>query len=367
MNREGKMDILNKNEEGPLSVLMKAMSGNPLVSFSRISFQDIPAIAKFLMSVWPQYYGKVGCPVFKEDYLQWLFGGPNQGKHLLLCARVDDEIVAYQSLLFRRVSCSGRLLNAFLGTHVAISPHLDFRSRIACCLQQPPYSKDSEFFDPACDIIIEMFEERKKLRDVGTPYVKKYFGIDRKICSLFNHFIVDPAKLNSFVKNSTWSTDTFRVRTALEADSAQLTELFNRVPQEPHFIVLMTEDELKYHLFSHPAHRTFVIEGEGTIKAFLNCYPLDFMKGAKISTYILIEFLIAEPANRTHVAMLLKEVLCYAEEIRARYVVMENATYLDYDAYAPLGLVPTFRRMTMSVLAKNNDFDYVGNFRCDVK
>jgi len=53
--------------------------------------------------------------------------------------------------------------------------------------------------------------------------------------------------------------------------------------------------------------------------------------------------------------------------MNAKGVVFENATYLNFEEYVPLGLVPSFRKMNLVVLTGNENLDYSGNFRCDVK
>jgi hypothetical protein len=129
----------------------------------------------------------------------------------------------------------------------------------------------------------------------------------------------------------------------------------------------MTENELKHHFFGHPDHQTFVIPVKGAIQSFINFYPLIIVREEQRAVYIIVEFLITESDNQAHAALLLNQAVSFAESIKAKGIVLENATYLNYDAYRQLGLTPSLRRMTMSVIAKNNDFDYVGNFRCDVK
>jgi hypothetical protein len=132
----------------------------------------------------------------------------------------------------------------------------------------------------------------------------------------------------------------------------------------------MTEDELRHYFFGDPTHSTFVAESGDRICAFINFYPLETIKEGKIFLYIIIDFLICDNTNedeRTYVAPLLYEAVKIAEQIGAKGIVFENATYLDYQVYSQLGMVPTFRKMNMVYGARNNDVSYVGNFRCDIK
>src|SRR4030042_5984037 len=90
------------------------------IQFSRLSFEDIPLISKLLMSNWPQNYGKVGSPVFSKDYLEWILGGSNKSKNVLVGCKIDDELVAYQAFLFRRVAYKGSTIKGDLSTHCGI-------------------------------------------------------------------------------------------------------------------------------------------------------------------------------------------------------------------------------------------------------
>lgn len=361
---------MTDNKDKTLSMLREYMSEEPLVRFSQMTLQDIPLISKLLMSVWPQHYPKAGFPVFSEDYLQWVLGGPNKDKHLLFGGVMNDELVAYQSLLFRKISYCGNRLNAYLCTHVTISHNIDFRLRMDCGLQMgAQYAllhKDSKYFDPNCDLVYGFAEDSESLRSFGDRLLKQYLQIDRKTFSIFNQFMVMPNLLKTYLlKNPIGKS--FFIRPASEKDSDQLEKLFNHIPEVPHFIMLMTEDELKHHFFGHPAHRTFIIEDYGTIRAFINFYPLEFVKRDKTYTYIIIEFLVSEHDNKTYASALLQEAVAFAEEIGAKGVVFENATYLDQDKYQKIGLIPTFRKMAMSLISKSHPIDYSGTFRCDVK
>jgi hypothetical protein len=47
--------------------------------------------------------------------------------------------------------------------------------------------------------------------------------------------------------------------------------------------------------------------------------------------------------------------------------VLENATYLEIEHCQKIGLMPTFRKMTMSLISKGHQIDDVGGFRSDIK
>ena len=365
---------MNKNKVKGFSTFINRLSSQRLVSFSRLTVDNIPHVSKFLNYIWSQYYGKTGSPVFDEDYLSWVLGGPSKDKNLLYGAFVNDELVAYQSLLFRKISCCKKELNAYLHTHRAVSPKLDMRLRMDCgfqmTLQTMPIHPDSCYYDPNCDLVFGYLEETKLLKNVGDNILQKYFDIDRRTCGPFNQCVIMHGRLTKFLNEHADRKKLFNIRLATEQDFTQLTSLFNQLPERPHFIMLMTEAELRHYCFGHSTHRTYVVEKDGKIDAFINFYPLEMIKEGKIFLYIIIDFLIADRVhenNNIYFAALLHEAVKHAEEIKARSVVFENATYLNYESFRTLGLIPSFRKMNMVLAAKDNSITYEGNFRCDVK
>jgi hypothetical protein len=129
----------------------------------------------------------------------------------------------------------------------------------------------------------------------------------------------------------------------------------------------MTQEELKHHFFGHPNHRTSAAETKGKIRAFINYYPIDIIRDGHLSSYIIVEFLVSEDRNLGLMAILLNEALKWSEEIGAKGVVVENATYLEINHCEEIGLMPTFRKMTLSLISKNHPTDYFGGFRSDIK
>jgi hypothetical protein len=360
--------------EKPLSTLLKAMRQQRVVRFERLTSRDIPKISSFLNAIWTQLYGKTGSPVFHEDYLHWVFGGPNKDKNLLFGAMQDNELIAYQSLLYRKMLCCGKEMNSFLNTHLAVSPRLDLRLRMDCMFQLAEqtivFHPESEYYTPDCDLMFAFVEEDKSLKSFGDKFTSKYFQVERKTCATFNQCILAPSKLKKYLHENQMGKNTAVVRPATDSDSFQLARLFNQMPDNPHLIVTMTEHEIGHYCFGHPDHRTFVAECGGEIQAFINYYPLETIRDGKTHLYIIIDFLIADRLQKddsTSLALLLQEAIRYSEETKARGIVFENATYLDYEKYQPLGLTPSFRKMHMVLATKDSNFNYAGAFRCDVK
>jgi hypothetical protein len=338
------------------------------VRFSRLSIENIPQIGRLLMSVWPAKYGRMGFPNFREDYLHWVFGGPNSDKHILLGGKIDDELVAYLSFLYRRIYNCGRTINGYLYTHATISPHLSSQVRFDALLKMLNLMEDI-YFSSNCDLIYGFSEERKEFRDnfmkLGETYTKMDFMKARQL--VLNQCLVDPGKLRQYIQEHSRTEGNCQLRPVSENDYAEMGALFDRIGAEKGLSMQMTEEELRHHFHGHPDHRTFVIESRGVIKAFNNYYPLEIIKEDKSCKYVVVELLISEDTNGNNITALLQEAINFAEEIGARGVVIENATYLDYDACKTLGLMATFRKMTMTVLPKSFSIDDLDGFMCDVK
>jgi hypothetical protein len=341
------------------------------LAFSTLTFADIPQISKLLVTVWPILYGAVGHPLFDVDYLRWIYGGPDSKKHVMIGAWRNDALVAYQSFLYRRISYAGKMLNAYLWTHATVSPQLLDSDRVKCAIQMIKqgvlFNANSGFFVEDCDLVFAFNEENSHTREVVDKVFLKHYGIDRKINSAFNQFIVAPPKLNKYLQENKGSLHPFDVRAVTEKESRELASLFNKLPQEPQFVMQMTEDELKHHFFGHPDHHTYAVEQDETLKACINFFPLQIVKENKTHLEVIIEFLISDPNHIEHAAHLLSKAASFAEKIGAKAIVFENANYLDYSLYHAIGLLPTLRKMTMSAVSRDGIFDYSGAFRCDVK
>jgi N-acetylglutamate synthase-like GNAT family acetyltransferase len=359
---------LNHNEKNKyLRRLIDEFSKSPLVNFLRLSYEEIPLISNFLIAVWSENYGRNAFPYFKEDYLRWVLGGPNKDRHILMGGKINNQLIAYQTLLYRTVSLCGNKLNAFLVTHLTISPKISLQERLHILAQKPVFDEQSLYYEPDCDLIYEFHEESSPLRDVSGRMLKKYYDLERKILCNFSQFMVVPKKLRNYMKQNCLEKDSSLVRAASESDCEELTKLFNQISEGLQFARMMTQEELRHHFFGHSKHLTSVIETEGKIRAFINFYPIEIIKKGQSSSYIVIEFVFSKERNRSCVAILLNEALKRAEEIGAKGVVFENATYLDPDYYQEVGLIPTFRRMTISVIPRSHAMDYLGGFWSDVK
>lgn len=361
----------DRTKNGPLFKMTAKMANDHVVQFSQLSYDDISEISEFLRSVWSEGYGRMGSPDLNEGYLRWVLGGPNKSKNLLFGGRISNELVAYQSFLFRTMDYCGRKLNCYLNTHLAVSMKIDLRARLECLLEMEQQyvllDSRSKYYNPDCDLVYGFFEAGRPLKFAGDRLLKKCLGITRLDYLTFNQFMIVPKRLRGYLKQNGIEEDSFLVRHAEENDSKELAELFNEIPENPRFARMMTEAELSHHFFGDRNHRTSVVETEGKIKAFINYYPMQIIKGSQLSTYSIVEVLLLKENNLGFMALLLNEALKLAEEVGAKGVVVENATYLEVDRCEEIGLIPTFRRMTMSLISKSHPIDCLGGFRSDIK
>jgi hypothetical protein len=359
--------IKNKGETIRLSV--KGISPEYVVKFSRLSLEEIPQISNLLMSVWPAKYGPMRFPKYDEDYLNWIFGGPNKERHILFGGKIQNDLVTYCSFLYRRILYSGDLFDGYIHTHLTILPHLSSRVRFNCLLQMADIYANT-YLSANCVVMCGISEEKASVRDAFGNLIQTYtkMEVKERYQFGFNQYFILADKLLKYCEENVDTISKVQVRDALEEDYGEITKLFNSACNtKREFIVQMTESELRHHFCGHPTHRTTVIEIQGAIQGFINYYPLETIKNGKESVYIIIEYLILHHINIDYMAKLLREAVNFAIKIGAKGVVIENGTYLDYNTYRVLGVMPTFRRMVMDIYSRNNLINNLDYVRCDVK
>ena len=351
------------------NVMDRGSSGG--IQFLRMSSEDIPMIGKLLMSTWPEDYGKVGSPVFSKDYLEWILGGPNKSKNVLVGGKIDDELVAYQTFLFRRVAYKGSTMNGYLCTHAAVSSQLPANLRFNCAVQMSKqhalFMESSDFYQPEGDLVYSFYDEGKQVKDVIDKIMKKNFHIERQVYSISNQYIILPNRLKEYLQEDSLKKAYFEVRPVLERELSEVTQLFNHVPDELYFTMQMAGDELRHHCLGQSDHHMYVVVYDGAIEAFINFYPLEIIKQGNIYKYIVVEFLITRGPDEVYIASLLGKALDFGEKVGAKAIVLENATYLDYSLCCKVGLVPSFRKMIMTVASRDPLMECLARFRIDVK
>jgi hypothetical protein len=342
------------------------------IEFGRLATQDIPEISLFLNQVYslPEYFGIIGAPFFDEDYLSWLYGGPNQHKTILSGARIDGRLVAYQAFLYREYAWE-RTMKAYLETHAAISPSIDPRKRLECVLrlsqQFPIFHERSKFHDANCDMVIAFTDETKKTGSFLDRYLKKEYQLERTVFSILEFFLVIPNRLAAFLQQHAENLVLYCVRDATSRDIPTLTRLFNEPASGGELKLVMGKEELEYHLFGAKGHRTTVLEKGGSIKGFINYYPMRAIRNMKTSSYLVIEFLYYEYYCPEFLALLLNAAVQHARSLGIRTISLENPTYLEKRDFKDVGLIPALRKMLLSVAERDKILPPAGIYRGDIK
>jgi hypothetical protein len=313
----------------------------------------------------------VGSPVFSKDYLEWVLGGPNKSKNVLVAGKMGDELVAYQTFLFRRMAYKGITMNGYLCTHGAISPQLNANLRLHCVVQMSKqhavFMEGSEFYQPEGDFVYSFYDEGKQVGGVIDKVMKKNFHLEGQAYSSFSQYILLPNRLKECLREDSVKKATFVVRPVLRGEFREVTQLFNHIPDELCFTMQMAGDVLWHHCFGRSDHHASVVVYDGVVEAFINFYPLEIVKQGNNHKYVVVEFLITRRPDEAYVASLLGKALDFGEKIGAKAIVLENATYLDQSVCGRVGLVPSFRKMVMGIASRNGFKESLARFRVDVK
>lgn len=84
------------------------------LTFPRLNTHHLPEILELLTETWPLLYGETGCPNFNLPYLQWLYGGPNADRNMILgCRDESGRLVGVKSALFRDMRLHGKAVDAY--------------------------------------------------------------------------------------------------------------------------------------------------------------------------------------------------------------------------------------------------------------
>lgn len=333
----------------------------------RLRTADLPEVSALLKATWPALYEKNGCPDYSADYLRWAYGGPHADRHYLAGFRWRGRLVAYQGFLFRRVTYRGALFQAYLNTHATISPNLEWGLRCTCSAEMLRQHVLYNGYVPDCDLIISFFDDDKKIRASGDKILKQRHQTERHVSASFQHHAILVGTLERSLMGMERSASAVRLRCGTPEDLPELAALYRQLADSSMIVREMDTAELGHCLFGDPAHHTMLAERDGVLRAFMHWYSAGFVRGPQRYSYVLIEHFVNHPFDAECAALLLQEAVKTAKGSGAKGVVMENATYLDGAAYRPLGLMPTFRRMTMTVVAKYSIEPSPGRFLCDVK
>ena len=327
----------------------------------RLSADHAAEAADLLNRTWPALYGETGCPVFSEAYLRWLYGGPDQDRHLILGHRVDGALVALKAYLYRRLSDGARGYDAHVATHLAIDPGLDFGARIALAsalAELHPIDPDGAFRAAApADVSLAYFEAGKALaRSVkGLAKTRSIAGEEFE----FNQAVVAPHKALKAAGEAEDAT----IRAMTQADApALLAHMRARscaVKMDPDPAALWR------HIADAPGALALVAERAGAPVGFIAAYRLDWIKDDQQTRSIVAEFAIGDDPGS--LAALLVRALDHAKAENARGIVLDNTTYLDENTARSAGILPMPKRMFAVLRGVRPPPSLQGGFLIDVK
>lgn len=327
----------------------------------RLSVDHAAEAADLLNRTWPALYGETGCPVFSETYLQWLYGGPNQDRHLILGRRVDGALVGLKAYLHRRISDGAQHWDAHISTHLTIDPDLDFGARIALAstfAALHPMEPDEPFRAVAPgDLSFAYFEADKPLARSTKSRAKSKSIQGEEL--VFNQAVVAPHK----ALKAAGETEGVTTRRTTEADMpallAQIRAQRASLWMEPDPATLWR------HISAAPGALALTAERDGAPVGFIAAYRLDWVKDAQKTSTVVTELIVGDDAGT--LATLLARALEHAKAQEARGVVLDNAGYLDEDAARAAGVLPTPKRMFAVIRGVQPPPSLQGGFLIDVK
>jgi N-acetylglutamate synthase-like GNAT family acetyltransferase len=301
-----------------------------------LSAENAGEIATLLNETWPTLYGSTGCIVFTEDYLKWLYGGPDSDRHILRGFRFDGKLVAMQAALFRKLSDGEKDWGAHLATHLTISPSLDLLTRMSLASKV----SDALSFVMKEDQIYFAFFEKAKGLVKSTRQMAKRGNSTQQIKEIeFRQAIVNARKAQTLAKTANGIT----TRTAHKSDLPSIQTLIRNTKSS--LFLNPGSDALWYHLTEAPGSMCLVAEQDSEIVGFLSTYILDWTKDGQITRNIVAEVILG--SRPEYLAVLLDAALEQAKSVGARGVVVDNINYLDEKVAYCAGIVSIPKEMVL--------------------
>jgi N-acetylglutamate synthase-like GNAT family acetyltransferase len=325
------------------------------IDLEPLSVENVGEIATLLNETWPTLYGNTGCIVFTEDYLKWLYGGPDSDRHILQGFRFDGKLMAVEAALFRQLSNGEKDWGAQLATHLTISPDLDLLTRIGLA------SKMSEALTDVLEdneISIAYFEKAKGL--VRSTRKIANGNSTQQIKEIeFRQAIVNAKKAQTLAKSANGIT----TRTAQKSDLPSIQTLIRNTKSS--LFLNPSSDVLWYHITEAPGAMYLVAEQDAEIVGFLSTYVLDWTKDGQITRNIVAEVILGDRPE--YLAVLLDSALEQAKSVGARGVVIDNITYLDEKIAYCAGIVSIPKEMVLVARCAKELPSVIQGFLIDVK
>ena len=327
----------------------------------RLSQFEIPEISELLNRVWPVLYGDTGCPFFSENYLSWVYGGPNATEHFLVGCRLGGKLIGFKAYLFRNGMFGGEWVRCYIATHLAIDANADMATRFELARYLSSLhvltDDDGDIASPKGTVCLAFFEDTKSL-----AHSAKRIHTDSGIKSASAPF--QQAVVDRFTLRNLKIPQDIDLRRATAADNSVLYLLLCTQNLNG-FSWLASVSVIDHHYHAAPNSQVWLAERGGEAVGFLAGYTLDWTRQGKQSRMFVVETMIA--ADDLVAISLLAKASTHAVENGLRGVVVENPTYLGLDDPAACGVILTPRRMRAVARSKNNIDGFLKSFSCDIK
>ena len=300
----------------------------------RLSVADSYEIAEFLNKTWNQAYGPSGCPRFSPEYLGWLYGGPEAQQTIILGERRQKKIVALKAHLARELVISGQAYRASLVTHLTIDPALPLADRLAFVQASTLATWQPEIFGREIDVAFFLTESE-------TPRIGRVYRMSSELglqttSGFFNQSII-----------ALQPSETAARRATIE-DASAIVEFRRSVKCDVK--AELSPADLAHHWFDAPDGEVFVVEESGRVSGAVALYRLETIKAGRSTTIAVCEGLLMETAEVG--CSLLSAAAEYQRWIKAKGIVCENVTYLSPDLQRACSIIPSARKMQLSIVSK---------------
>jgi Sulfotransferase family len=250
----------------------------------RFDVGDIPEIVRFLNRVWGAAYGPAVRPVFTEEYLHWLYGGPEAQRTAIVGSRKDDRIVSVKAMLARELAVRGGPPRAaYLGTHMAIDPTMPLAERLTLL----PIADQLWLNATVCglaELAYTVFDAVKPLAR-RTEVLLARQGISRVI-GTFAQMVATPALVER-------SPTSLASRPGSVDDAEGIVALAAQVARSASLAVRLTPARVRHHWFNAPSGEVFVTESGSVLSGACCVYRLRTTRGFEETAVAVLESFLA--------------------------------------------------------------------------
>lgn len=340
----------------------------PLV---QLGLEHTDIIAALLETSWRSQFRSGSYPVFSRRYLDWLYAGPHAADNVLLGYEQDGRLAGFRALLFRRLSIQGTATRAHISTHLTVHPDLTDAQRtdaVTALGEVHSYVHPAAAVDVRADNLLDtfvsFFDEASEARRYQQATERRFSaaGVARAKIR-FQPAIVKTQRLRDCLVRH--GAELPAIATASPSDAQTLTDLFHAHGRACGATVTASPPWVGHHLFALDDSRVYVSHHGGAIDGCLACYALDTVAGGTTRRVVIIEYLLAP--NAAAAAALLAGAVDFAEEQRAKGVVLENSTSLDGELCSEVGLMPSARRMVAAIACRSVPVGALTGLLLDVK